>query len=112
MNQSYPTVYTEDLKDMWDDMAKVVGVWETVNEKDVDSIKKLWGRASYEKAGVGLVVEFERVVLVKPPVYWEVSVTDVNTKCKSMVPIAETYIRQYNSFFHKLTNYIYQQVGN
>ncbi|GLT37979.1 hypothetical protein SLA2020_122580 [Shorea laevis] len=88
-HQSYPTVYAEDLKDMWDDMAKVVGVWETVNEKDVDSIKKLWERAfeqPYEKAGVGLVMEFERVVPVKPPVYWEVSDTDVNTKYKSMVP--------------------------
>ncbi|GKV51045.1 hypothetical protein SLEP1_g57721 [Rubroshorea leprosula] len=73
---------------MWDDMAKVVGVWEIVNEKDVHSIKKLWGRAfeqPYEKVGVGLVVEFERVVPVKPPVYWEVSGTDVNTKYKSMI---------------------------
>ncbi|GLT94860.1 hypothetical protein SLE2022_125770 [Rubroshorea leprosula] len=73
-HQSYPTVYAEDLKDMWDDMAKVVGVWETVNVKDVDSIKKLWERAfdqPYEKAGVGLVMEFKRVIPVKPPVYWE-----------------------------------------
>lgn len=70
-------------------MAKVVGVWETVKEKQVDSIKKLWERAfdqPYEKAGVGLVMEFERVLPVKPPVYLEVSDTDVNSKYKSMVP--------------------------
>ncbi|GLT90199.1 hypothetical protein SLE2022_081450 [Rubroshorea leprosula] len=89
IHQSYPTVYAEDLKEMWVDMGKIVGAWETVKEKELESTKKLWERTvdqPYEKAGGGLSMELERVVPVKPPVYWEVSDTDVNSKYKSMVP--------------------------
>ena len=89
MNQSYPTVYVEDLKDMWDYMGKVVGLWETVKEKEVEETKKLWERTfnqSYEKAGGGIAVELDKVNLAKPPIYWEVSDVDVNTKYKSMIP--------------------------
>ncbi|OMP03240.1 hypothetical protein COLO4_10557 [Corchorus olitorius] len=88
-HQSYPTVYAEDLKDMWDEMGKVVRLWETVKEKEVEETKKLWERTfdqPYEKAGGGITVELEKVNLSKPPIYWEVSDVDVNTKYKSMIP--------------------------
>ncbi|KAL5783858.1 hypothetical protein ACOSP7_008887 [Xanthoceras sorbifolium] len=86
---SYPTVYAEDLKDMWADMGKVTGLWGTVKAKEVEETKKLWEKTfdqPYEKAGGGLGMEFNGVASVKPPVYWKVSDTDVNTKYKSMVP--------------------------
>ncbi|OMO98634.1 hypothetical protein CCACVL1_04137 [Corchorus capsularis] len=88
-HQSYPTVYAEDLKDMWDEMGKVVRLWETVKEKEVEETKKLWERTfdqPYEKAGGGITVELEKLNLSKPPIYWEVSDVDVNTKYKSMIP--------------------------
>lgn len=88
MNQSYPTVYVEDLKDKWDDMGKVVGLWETVKEKEVEESKNLWERTfdqPYEKAGGGLAVELDNLK-AKRPIYWEVSDVDVNTKYKSMIP--------------------------
>ncbi|XP_075660078.1 glycine-rich domain-containing protein 2 isoform X2 [Castanea sativa] len=88
-HQSYPTVYAEDLKEMEGDMGKVVTVWESVKEKEMKETKILWERAfdqSYEKAGGEVVLDLDRVNLVKPPVYWEVSDTDVNTKYKSMLP--------------------------
>ncbi|PPR99438.1 hypothetical protein GOBAR_AA21224 [Gossypium barbadense] len=41
----------------------------------------------YEKAGGGIAVGMEKVVLPNPPIYWEVSDVDVNTsKYKSMIP--------------------------
>ncbi|XP_031252461.1 uncharacterized protein LOC116110372 isoform X2 [Pistacia vera] len=87
---SYPTVYAEDLKDMWDEMGKkVVGVWDTVKPKEVEETKKLWERTfdqPYEKAGGGLALELDGTASVKPPVYWNVSETDVNSKYKSLVP--------------------------
>ncbi|XVF31413.1 hypothetical protein REPUB_Repub16aG0143800 [Reevesia pubescens] len=88
-HQSYPTVYAEDLKDMWDYMGKVMGIWETVKEKEVEETKKLWERTfdqPYEKAGCGVSVELDKVNLAKPSIYWEVLDVDVNTKYKSMVP--------------------------
>ncbi|EOY11551.1 Uncharacterized protein TCM_026691 isoform 1 [Theobroma cacao] len=87
-HQSYPTVYVEDLKDKWDDMGKVVGLWETVKEKEVEESKNLWERTfdqPYEKAGGGLAVELDNLK-AKRPIYWEVSDVDVNTKYKSMIP--------------------------
>ncbi|XP_022745896.1 uncharacterized protein LOC111296107 isoform X1 [Durio zibethinus] len=80
-HQSYPTVYVEDLKDMLDNVGKVVGLWETVKEKEVEETKKLWERTfdqPYEKAG--------GIAVAKPRIYWEVSDVDVNTKYKSMIP--------------------------
>ncbi|KAL0006106.1 hypothetical protein SO802_013667 [Lithocarpus litseifolius] len=88
-HQSYPTVYAEYLKEMEGDMGKVVTVWESVKEKEMKETKLLWERAfdqPYEKAGGEVVLDLDRVNLVKPPVYWEVSDTDVNTKYKSMLP--------------------------
>ena len=70
-------------------MGKVVTVWESVKEKEMKETKILWERAfdqSYEKAGGEVVLDLDRVNLVKAPVYWEVSDTDVNTKYKSMLP--------------------------
>lgn len=70
-------------------MGKVVTVWESVKEKEMKETKILWERAfdqPYEKAGGEAVLDLDRVNLVKPPVYWEVSDTDVNTKYKSMLP--------------------------
>ncbi|XP_022745899.1 uncharacterized protein LOC111296107 isoform X3 [Durio zibethinus] len=81
LNPSYPTVYVEDLKDMLDNVGKVVGLWETVKEKEVEETKKLWERTfdqPYEKAG--------GIAVAKPRIYWEVSDVDVNTKYKSMIP--------------------------
>ncbi|TXG65168.1 hypothetical protein EZV62_006443 [Acer yangbiense] len=86
---SYPTVYAEDLNDMWDDMGKAVRLWGTMKAKEVEETKKLWEKTfdqPYEKAGGGLGMEFDRVASVKPPVNLMVSDTDVNTKYKSMVP--------------------------
>ncbi|TYH46295.1 hypothetical protein ES332_D11G326500v1 [Gossypium tomentosum] len=90
-HQSYPRVYVEDMKEMWDNMGKlVVGLWETVEEKQVEETKKLWETTfdePYEKAGGGIAVGMEKVVLPNPPIYWEFSDVDVNTtKYKSMIP--------------------------
>ncbi|KAL4303511.1 hypothetical protein GQ457_10G013210 [Hibiscus cannabinus] len=85
-HQSYPTAYVEDLKDMWGNMRKVVGLWETVQEKEVEETKKVWERTfdePYEKAGGGVAVEFDKG---KPPIFWEISDVDVNSKYKSMIP--------------------------
>lgn len=71
------------------EMGKVVGVWETVKDAEIEETKKLWERVfdlPYEKAGGGLDMDLERVASVNPPVYWEVSDTDVNNIYKSMVP--------------------------
>ena len=62
-------------------MGKVVIVWESVMEKEMKETKILWERAfdqPYDKAR-GEVVLDQGYNLVKPPVYWEVSDTDVNT---------------------------------
>ena len=70
-------------------MGKVVTVWESVKEKEMKETKILWERAfdqSYEKAGGEVVLDLDRINLVKAPVYWEVSDTDVNAKYKSMLP--------------------------
>lgn len=82
-------VYAEDLKDMWDDMGKVVGVWGNVKAKDVEETKKIWEKTfdlPYEKAGGGLALEFDGIASAKPPIFWNVSDTDVNSKYKSMLP--------------------------
>ena len=63
-------------------MGKVVTVWESVKEKEMKETKILWEIAfdqPYEKAGGEVVLDLDRVNLVKPPVYWEVSDTDVNS---------------------------------
>ncbi|TKY52263.1 Glycine-rich domain-containing protein 2 [Spatholobus suberectus] len=90
-HQSYPTVYVEDLKalDVEGDLQKVATLSETVKEKDFEETKKLWDRAfnqPYEKAGGEVPLALEGVISIKPPVYWEESGTDVNTKYRSMLP--------------------------
>lgn len=67
-------------------MRKVVGGWEDVKEEDVENTKKLWERIfdqPFEKAG-GLAIG--KAVDLKPPIYWEVTDTDVNVKYSSMLP--------------------------
>ncbi|CAL2269069.1 unnamed protein product [Prunus armeniaca] len=88
-HQSYPTVYAKDLKEMEGDLGKVVSMWATVKEKEVEETKKLWERTfdqPYEKAGGEIALELDGGVSFKPTVYWEVSDTDVNTKYKPMHP--------------------------
>lgn len=70
-------------------MGKVVSVWETVSKKEVEETKNLWETTfdqPYEKAGGEIGFNFNGVITVKPPVFWEVSDMDVNTKYKSMLP--------------------------
>lgn len=90
MKQSYPREYVEDMKEMWDNMGKVVGLWETVEENQVEETKNLWETSfdePYERAGGGIAVGMEKAVLPNPPIYWEVSDVDVNiTKYKSITP--------------------------
>ncbi|EXB74688.1 hypothetical protein L484_003939 [Morus notabilis] len=89
IHQSYPTVYAEDLKEMDSDIGKVVSVWETVSKREVEETKNLWVTTfdqPYEKAGGEIGFNFNGVVPVKPPVFWEVSDMDVNSKYKSMLP--------------------------
>ncbi|CAN4111039.1 unnamed protein product [Withania somnifera] len=85
-HQSYSTAYTMDTKGLEEEMRKVVGAWEAVKEEDIEDTKKQWERLfdqPYDKAG-GLAMG--KAVDVKPPIYWEVTDTDVNTKYSSMLP--------------------------
>ncbi|WKA02755.1 hypothetical protein VitviT2T_020909 [Vitis vinifera] len=87
-HQSYPTVYAGDME-IEDINRKVVGVWEKVKEEELEATRKLWEsiyNQPYEKAGGQVAMDLGEVVSVKPPVYWEVSDCDVNTKYKSMMP--------------------------
>ncbi|KAJ9681851.1 hypothetical protein PVL29_017967 [Vitis rotundifolia] len=87
-HQSYPTVYAGDME-IEDINRKVVGVWEKVKEEELEATRKLWEsiyNQPYEKAGGHVAMDLGEVVSVKPPVYWEVSDCDVNTKYKSMMP--------------------------
>ncbi|KAI8548161.1 hypothetical protein RHMOL_Rhmol07G0250800 [Rhododendron molle] len=80
--KSYPTVYAADAKEMEGDMGKVVAVWE----EEVEETKKLWEGTfdePYEKAG-GAACGW--AAKVKPPIHWEVTDDDVNTRYKSMLP--------------------------
>nr|XP_048324452.1 uncharacterized protein LOC107411832 isoform X3 [Ziziphus jujuba var. spinosa] len=87
-HQSYPTIYAEDSKEVEGDLEKVVPIRGTATKKEVEETKNLWERTfdqPYEKAGGGIVLESE-VTSVKPPVYWDVSDTDFNSKYKSTHP--------------------------
>ena len=67
-HQSYPTVYAEDLKEMEGDLEKVVSLWATVKEKEVEETKKLWERTfdqPYEKAGGEIALELDGGVSFK-----------------------------------------------
>ncbi|KAF3454554.1 hypothetical protein FNV43_RR05002 [Rhamnella rubrinervis] len=88
-HQSYPTIYAEDSKEIEGGLEKVVPIWGTIKGKEVEETKNLWETTfdqSYEKAGGGIVLESEIRSISKPPIYWNVSDTDFNTKYKSMLP--------------------------
>ncbi len=64
MNQSYPTVYAEDLKEIESEMGKGVSLWETVGKKEVEETKNLWEMTfdqPYEKAGGEIGFNFNGV---------------------------------------------------
>lgn len=85
-HKSYPTAYEIDVKEMEGNMGKVVDASESVKEEDLEGTKKLWERIfnqPYEKAGCPAI---GGVVKIKPPVYWDVTDTDVNVKYKSLLP--------------------------
>ncbi|KAF8401421.1 hypothetical protein HHK36_012360 [Tetracentron sinense] len=97
-HQSNPSKYEGDMKEMEGELEKVVGVWDSVKEEDVQVSKKLWERMfdqPYEKAGATL----DGICPIKSPVYWEVSDTDVNRKYKSMEPrfLLETIVGVHSS---------------
>ncbi|KAF5183193.1 Glycine-rich domain-containing protein [Thalictrum thalictroides] len=85
-HQSYPLMYAEDVKEIEADLKKVAGIWDPLEEGDVEATKKPWEEVfdqPYEKAGAML----DQIVgSLKPPVYWAVSDVDVNSKYKSMEP--------------------------
>ena len=86
MNQSYPTVYETDMREMERDMGKIAAVWEEVNEEEVEETKKLWVKTfdqPYELAGGEANGGAAKV---KPLVHWEVADDDVNVRYKSMLP--------------------------
>ncbi|KAI3774418.1 hypothetical protein L1987_48973 [Smallanthus sonchifolius] len=83
MNQSYPTAYTMDVKEMEDNMGKITASGESVKEEDLEVMKKLWERVfdqPYEKAGCPAIDD------VKPLIHWEVKDTDVNVKYRPLLP--------------------------
>lgn len=79
-------MYAFDTKELGKEIIKVAGTWEVVKKVEIEETKKLWERTfeqPYEKAG-GTAIGKD--VMVKPPIQWEVTGTDVNTKYKSMLP--------------------------
>nr|GMD48301.1 glycine-rich domain-containing protein 1 [Ipomoea batatas] len=85
-HQSYPTVYAFDTKEIEKELIKVAGTWEVAKKVEIEETKKLWERTfeqPYEKAG-GTAIGKD--VMVKSPIQWEVTSTDINTKYKSMLP--------------------------
>lgn len=81
-------------------MGKVVGAWEAVKENEVEETKKPWERTfdePYEKAGCEAI---GGVLKVKPPIYWEVTNIDVNTKYKSLLPRFLLEVSWYFWHFH------------
>lgn len=84
--QSYPTVYAFDTKEIEKELTKVAGTWEVAKKLEIEETKKLWERTfeqPFEKAG-GTAIGKD--VMVKSPIQWEVTSTDINTKYKSMLP--------------------------
>ncbi|KAF5786470.1 putative Glycine-rich domain-containing protein [Helianthus annuus] len=82
-HKSYPTAYAIDVKDMEDDMLKIVESGESVKEDDLEVMNKLWERMfdqPYEKAGCAAIDN------VKPLIHWEVTDTDVNVKYRPLLP--------------------------
>ncbi|KAI3848080.1 hypothetical protein MKX03_035749 [Papaver bracteatum] len=85
-HQSYPVVYARDMKNIEEDLSRVNGIWDKVNDEDMKMTRKLWERLfdqPYEKAG-GMLGEIAK--LIKIPVYWDAWSSDVNAKYKSLEP--------------------------
>ncbi|XP_052193676.1 uncharacterized protein LOC127802056 isoform X2 [Diospyros lotus] len=85
-HQSYPTVYAADVKEIEEDMGKVLPVWEVAREEEVEVTKKLWERIfdqPYEKAGGAANGGGYKI---KPPLYWDITDDDVNTRYKTLLP--------------------------
>ena len=87
LKQSYPLAYAGDMKEMEGDLAKLVGVWDSVNGEgeDIKATKELWEKTfdqPYEKAGATL----DQTLSAKSPIYWKISDYDINRKYKSMEP--------------------------
>ncbi|CAH2046894.1 unnamed protein product [Thlaspi arvense] len=91
-HQSYPTIYTEDVDEMLEDMMmKVVRNGEAVEKTEVETTKTLWDRyfnQPYEKAGGELTVTANesRLCSNHTVFYWPVSDIDINTVYKSIRP--------------------------
>ncbi|KAM0025600.1 putative Glycine-rich domain-containing protein [Helianthus debilis subsp. tardiflorus] len=82
-HKSYPTAYAIDVKDMEDNMLKIVESGESVKEEDLEVMKKLWERMfdqPYEKAGCAAI---DNAI---PSIHWEVTDTDVNVKYRPLLP--------------------------
>ncbi|KAI3968486.1 hypothetical protein MKX01_007796 [Papaver californicum] len=93
-HQSYPMVYARDMKNIEEDLCKVNGIWDKVNDEDMKLTRNLWERLfdqPYEKAG-GMLDEI--VKSIKIPVYWDAWNSDVNAKYKSLEPrfLLEVYV--------------------
>ena len=89
--QSYPTIYTEDVGEVLEEMMrKVVRNGEAVEKSEVETTKKLWNRyfnQPYVKAGGELtVIANESPLRNNTMFYWPVSDIDVNTAYKSIRP--------------------------
>ncbi|KAI7735029.1 hypothetical protein M8C21_011685 [Ambrosia artemisiifolia] len=85
-HKSYPNAYAIDVKEIEDNMGKVIGSGESVKGNDLEVMKKLWERVfdqPYEKAGCHVIGGSNDV---KPPIHWEVTDTDVNVKYRSVLP--------------------------
>ncbi|KAL0836354.1 hypothetical protein Bca101_088243 [Brassica carinata] len=90
-HQSYPTIYTEDVGEVLEEMMrKVVRNGEAVEKSEVETTKKLWNRyfnQPYVKAGGELtVIANESPLRNNTMFYWPVSDIDVNTAYKSIRP--------------------------
>ncbi|KAF8100596.1 hypothetical protein N665_0220s0001 [Sinapis alba] len=90
-HQSYPTIYTEDVGEMLEEMMrKVVQNGEAVEKSEVETTKKLWNRyfnQPYEKAGGELTaITNESRLRNNTMFYWPVSDIDINTAYKSIRP--------------------------
>ncbi|KAI7732364.1 hypothetical protein M8C21_027642 [Ambrosia artemisiifolia] len=82
-HKSYPIAYATDVKDMEENMSKIIESGEPVKEEDLEVMKKLWERVfdqPYEKAGCPAIDD------AKPLIRWEVTDTDVNVKYRSLLP--------------------------
>lgn len=82
-------MYAEDLKDSEEEIKSIVSLSENVAKSDVEETKNLWEATfdqPYEKAGAEIAFNVAGISPIKPPLHWQVSDTDINTKYKSLLP--------------------------